>query len=108
MTERLVQPAPEPAAAQESPPAPRADVHRYPGAPPFGDSELDRLLFRGRTREIDEVLHSILSHDLLVVYGVSGLGKTSLLTAGVLERLRERDYFPVLIRVNSPGRPLVQ
>ena len=46
--------------------------YRYPGSPPFGDSELDRLLFRGRTQEIDAVLHSILSYDLLLVYAVSG------------------------------------
>ena len=57
------------------PPAPGAEVHRYPGSPPFADSELDRLLFRGRAREIDEVLHSILSYDLFLVYAVSGHGQ---------------------------------
>ena len=84
----------------------RGEVHRYPGSPPFGDSELDRLLFRGRAREIDEVLHSILSYDLLLVYAVSGMGKTSLLTAGVLEPLRERGYFPVIVRAQQPRPPV--
>ena len=78
------------------------DVNRYPGSPPFGDTEVDRLLFRGRALETDEVLHSILSYDLYLVYAVSGMGKTSLLTAGVLEPLRQRDYFPVIVRLNSP------
>ena len=56
-----------------------ADANRYPGSPPFGDTEVDRLLFRGRAAETDEVLHSILSYDLFLVYAVSGMGKTSLL-----------------------------
>jgi Novel STAND NTPase 1 len=78
------------------------EVNRYPGSPPFADTDIDRMLFRGRAVETDEVLHSILSYDLLLVYAVSGMGKTSLLTAGVLEPLRQRDYFPVIVRLNSP------
>jgi hypothetical protein len=96
------------ASAVAAPSVPSGDLHRYPGAPPFGDSEVDRLLFRGRTREIDAVLHSILSHDLLVVYALSGTGKTSLLNAGVFEPLRQRDYFPIIVRLNNPGTPIVQ
>ena len=84
------------------------DVRRYPGSPPFDDSDLNRLLFRGRAQETDEVLHSILSHDLLVVYAVSGMGKTSLLQAGVLEPLRQRGYFPVIVRPSPLGRSLVE
>jgi hypothetical protein len=83
-------------------------VHRYPGSPPFGDSELDRLLFRGRDKEVDEILHSVLSYDLFLIYAVSGMGKTSILTAGVLEPLRERDFFPVIVRLNRPGTSPVE
>jgi hypothetical protein len=95
---------------EASQPQPEAEVepsvgeYRYPGAPPFADSDMDRLLFRGRASEIDQVLHSILSFDLFLIYAISGLGKTSLLSAGVMEPLRERDYFPVLIRLNNPDR----
>jgi len=84
------------------------DVHRYPGSPPFGDSEIDRLLFRGRDREVEETLHSILSYDLFLIYAASGMGKTSMLTAGVLEPLRRRDYFPVIVRLNRPGTSPVE
>jgi hypothetical protein len=84
-----------------------ADANRYPGSPPFGDTDVDRLLFRGRAAETDEVLHSILSYDLFLVYAVSGMGKTSLLAAGVLEPLRQRGYFPVMLRVNSPETPML-
>jgi hypothetical protein len=77
--------------------------YRYPGSPPFSDSDLDRLVFRGRESEADEVFHSILSFDLFVLYGSSGNGKTSLLRAGVFQHLRDRNYWPVVIRLNDPG-----
>jgi hypothetical protein len=76
--------------------------YRYPGSPPFADTDIERQLFRGRGKEIDDVLHSILSVDLFVVYAISGVGKTSLLTAGVLEALRQRHFFPVILRLNDP------
>jgi Novel STAND NTPase 1 len=82
--------------------------YRYPGSPPFADTDVDRLVFRGRAREIDQVLHSILSVDLFLVYAISGLGKTSLLTAGVLEPLRQRGFFPVIVRLNDPERSPVE
>jgi hypothetical protein len=81
--------------------------YRYPGSAPFADSDTDRELFRGRREEIDDVLHSILSVDLFVVYAISGVGKTSLLTAGVLEPLRQRQFFPVVLRLNDPTCPPV-
>jgi hypothetical protein len=86
-----------------------AGVHyRYPGSPPFRDSELDRRLFRGRDKEADTVLHSILSSDLFLLYAVSGLGKTSLLNAGVMHELRARGHWPVSVRLNDPTKPPVQ
>jgi len=80
---------------------------RYKGSAPFGDVELDRRLFCGRKKEITTVLHSILSHDLLLIYAVSGMGKTSLLSAGVFEPLRERGYWPIIVRLNDPSKRIV-
>jgi hypothetical protein len=85
----------------------QASEYRYPGSSPFSDTDIDRELFRGRKQEIDHVLHSILTVDLFVVYAISGVGKTSLLTAGVLEPLRHRQFFPVIIRLNDPTTPPV-
>ena len=82
--------------------------YRYPGSPPFRDSETDRRLFLGRDSEVDVVLHSILSFDLFLLYAESGLGKTSLLNAGVASRLRERGLWPVSVRLNDPGRTPVE
>jgi hypothetical protein len=75
---------------------------RYPGSPPFGDNDLERQLFKGRDRESSTVLHSILGCDLFLLYAVSGLGKTSLLNAGVMHELRARGYWPVSVRLNEP------
>ena len=53
---------------------------------------------------METILHSILSVDLLVVYGQSGIGKTSLLSAGVFQHLRDRGLWPVMLRLNDPQR----
>ena len=37
---------------------------------------------------------------LTVLYGLSGLGKTSLLRAGLFPKLREKDVFPIYIRLD--------
>jgi hypothetical protein len=86
----------------------QADRFRYPGSAPFGDTDVDRLLFHGRQREVDTVLHSILSFDLFLLYSPSGMGKTSLLNAGVLQHLRERNLWPVTLRLNDPSTPVVE
>ncbi len=78
---------------------------RYPGSFPFDDDELSTRLFCGRETEIDEVVHSILSHNLFVLYARSGVGKTSLLQAGVIPRLRSNDLWPVVIRLSEPSSP---
>lgn len=75
-------------------------LNRYPGARPFGDSPLDRAMFFGREDESRALLHQLLSTDLLVFFGKSGLGKTSLVSAGLLPGLRDRDFLPLPVRFN--------
>ena len=82
--------------------------YRYPGSPPFRDIEIDRRLFKGRDEEAKKVFHSILSADLFLLYAVSGMGKSSLLNAGVMHRLRERGYWPVNVRLNDTTLSPVQ
>ncbi len=81
-------------------------VNRYPGSRPFQDDQLDRKLFKGREDEKRKLLHLILSEKLVVFYAKSGVGKTSLLNAGVFKELRKRGYFPVSIRLNDPNRDI--
>jgi WD40 repeat protein len=62
--------------------------------------EEDHDLFGGRDDEADAVFRAIRRDHLTVLYGASGLGKTSLLGAGVFPLLRAANYFPVLIRLD--------
>ncbi len=60
--------------------------------------EADQPNFAGRNREIREVVTGILRGPTFVLYGRSGLGKTSLLKAGIFPELRKRKHRPVYIR----------
>jgi WD40 repeat protein len=69
----------------------------YKGLAAFEDSEVDALLFFGRRRECDAVAANVLANRLTVLYGPSGVGKSSLLHAGVARRLRELTAAPVVL-----------
>jgi hypothetical protein len=74
---------------------------RYPGAQPFTDDVLSRKLFFGREQESVALAHQILANRLTVLFARSGLGKTSLLNAGVAEKLRSEGFLPLSVRVND-------
>jgi WD40 repeat protein len=61
----------------------------FKGLAAFADSELDALLFFGRERERDVIVANMLAARLTVLYGESGVGKSSLLAAAVVPGLRE-------------------
>lgn len=58
----------------------------YPGPRPFDES--DQGLFFGREREIRQLLSLAVARRVVLLYAPSGAGKTSLLRAGLLPRLR--------------------
>lgn len=64
--------------------------YRYPGIRPF--SREDTGLFFGRSKEIEELHQLILARPYIVLFAKSGIGKTSLLNAGVLPKLEEQGY----------------
>jgi WD40 repeat protein len=61
----------------------------YKGLAPFEDSELDAMLFFGRERETEVIVANLLASRLTLLYGASGVGKSSILGAAVVRRLRE-------------------
>lgn len=79
---------------------------RYPGTRPFSDSPDDVARFFGRDAEAEELYLRVLSVPLLVQFGNSGLGKTSLLQAGLFPRLRQKPFLPVMIRLNNAEESL--
>jgi tetratricopeptide (TPR) repeat protein len=74
-------------------------------------SESTRRYFFGRDAEAAELLQRLRLHPLLVFYGCSGLGKTSLLRATLipeLERLGERPAFYRISYRRGENSPLEQ
>src|SRR5581483_3675136 len=57
----------------------------------------DALLFFGRERERETVVANVLASRLTVLYGPSGVGKSSLVRAGVAQRLRDASGAPVVV-----------
>jgi hypothetical protein len=79
----------------------------WPGLESY--DEPSREFFSGRSEESDELLRRILDEPVTILFGKSGLGKTSLLKAGVFPRLRQKDLLPVFVRIQlRPGsEPLI-
>ncbi|RMG22576.1 MAG: hypothetical protein D6730_16180 [Bacteroidetes bacterium] len=67
---------------------------RYPGSKPFTIAE--KGLFFGREKDIEGLYNFICVEKLSVLYGKSGLGKTSLLNAGVIPMLQEKQPYLII------------
>ncbi len=81
-----------------TPTLPIADLeHPWLGLESF--QEETRAYFFGRDAEIDELHLRLRNLPLLILYGRSGLGKTSILKAGLIPRLREENQLPLLLRL---------
>src|SRR3954453_23905246 len=63
----------------------------FKGLASFEDSPLDAMLFFGREREREIIVANLLAARLTVLYGPSGVGKSSLLRAGVAHHLVSLD-----------------
>jgi tetratricopeptide (TPR) repeat protein len=63
-------------------------------------SEATRGYFFGRDGDIAELCRRVQRNALTTLYGQSGLGKTSILNAGVAPRLRAAGYCPVYLRMD--------
>ena len=66
----------------------------------FSYTEATRAYFHGRDEEAAELARRVQGKLLTVLFGQSGLGKTSLLRAGLVPRLRNEGYCPVYVRID--------
>lgn len=64
-------------------------LYRYMGVKPF--EATNRSIFFGREEDIEGLFNLILSEKLVVLFGKSGYGKSSLLNAGVLPLFQEME-----------------
>src|SRR5215210_5755057 len=79
----------------------------WPGLDPF--DETDQEYFHGRAAEAGELVRLVRREPLTVLFGRSGLGKTSLLKAGLFPLLRGEDYLPVYLRLDyAEGAPALR
>jgi len=74
----------------------------WPGMRPYREADTD--FFYGRDAEIGDLLSRTNRSLLTLLYGRAGLGKTSLVRAGLAPRLMQRGFFPVYLR----PRPLLE
>ncbi len=70
----------------------------WPGLTAFTESQ--HKFFYGREQESHELFSCVKRERLTVLFGKSGLGKTSLLQAGLFPQLRDADYLPVYVRLS--------
>jgi WD40 repeat protein len=77
----------------------------FKGLAAFQDTELDALLFCGREREREVVVANLLASRLTVLYGASGVGKTSLLRAAVAHSLGRVHNAVVVVYSSWAGDP---
>ncbi|MFC8383106.1 hypothetical protein [Nocardia sp. NPDC057272] len=70
----------------------------WPGLESF--EENGQAFFFGRDREAESLLNHVRDAPVTILYGRSGLGKTSLLRAGLFPALRDEHFLPIYIRLD--------
>jgi len=85
-----------------------APASPYKGLSAFEDTDLDALLFFGRERERDVIVANLLAARLTIFYGPSGVGKSSLLLAGVAHELRRQRLEVVVYSSWSDEPPFAE
>jgi conflict system STAND superfamily ATPase len=74
-------------------------INRYPGVKPFSTNEKE--LFYARDKEISDLYGLMFIKQMIVLYGKSGNGKSSLINAGIIPKINEDDdYKYFIIRFN--------
>lgn len=68
--------------------------YRYPGVKPFTENE--QHIFFGRKTDTDKLFKLISLEKLVLLYSKSGLGKSSLLNAGVIPRFKDETELQAL------------
>jgi ABC-type phosphate transport system ATPase subunit len=61
-------------------------------------SKEDRDIFFGRDKEIEELHSRVFESRILIVYGTSGTGKSSLINCGLANKFNDSDWLPITVR----------
>ena len=74
------------------------------GQYPDPEESSNKYLFCGRDREIKDIYDLIDDNIFVTIYGKSGIGKSSILKAGVFPVLRDNRYLPIIVRLWMDAR----
>ncbi|MEO5997576.1 MAG: hypothetical protein ABIN89_12645 [Chitinophagaceae bacterium] len=72
------------------------EQYRYPGTKFFEPHQ--RSIFFGREQETHDLIYSLKTYDVFVIFADSGIGKTSMLNAGLIPELKKENIEPVKFR----------
>jgi WD40 repeat protein len=61
----------------------------------------DKNIFFGRDSETEEIFRKLYSGKLLLIYGKSGTGKSSVINCGLISRIPQEDIYPINIRCSK-------
>ena len=78
---------------------------RYPGLKPFERTQ--SAVFYGRREDAVRLTNLIVQQRLMVLFAKSGIGKTSILQAGVAPHLEQQNFAPIFLRLDKTDGPLV-
>jgi tetratricopeptide (TPR) repeat protein len=78
--------------------------HPWPSLHAFTQNH--QAYFRGRDAEIEELVQRLRRHVLTILFSISGLGKTSLLQAGLFPALTRTEFVPVLVRLDPKAEDI--
>lgn len=78
---------------------------RYPGLKPFERAQSG--VFHGRVEDIRRLTNLVLRERLVLLFAKSGIGKTSLLQAGVAPELERQEFAPVFFRADKTDVPIL-
>jgi len=84
-------------------------TYRYPGVTPFSTAQ--KSLFMGREKDIEAFYQLLFVKQLIILYGKSGYGKSSLINAGIIPKLEESllnkaKYFQIRLYTQEKGNVL--
>ena len=78
---------------------------KYKDNPWLGlESYQENQIIYGRNKEIEELSQCVLNNNETVLYGKSGIGKSSIINAGILPIVRAHGYFPIVVRLDHSNK----
>lgn len=78
---------------------------KYKDNPWLGlESYQENQIIYGRNKEIEELSQCVLNNNETVLYGKSGIGKSSIINAGIIPVVRAHGYVPIVVRLDHSNK----